>query len=37
MTDLSAQLTKHHQVPIIDGVSVAVGFAAALVRLSLLK
>ena len=37
MTDLSAQLTKHHQVPIIDGVSVAVGFAAALVRLSQLK
>ena len=37
MTDLSAQLTKFHQVPIIDGVSVAVGFAAALVRLSLLK
>jgi len=37
MTDLSAQLTKFHQVPVIDGVSAAVGFAATLVRLSLLK
>jgi len=37
MTDLSAQLTKFHQVPVIDGVSAVVGFAATLVRLSLLK
>ena len=33
MADLSSRLTKNHRVPIIDGVSVAVGFASTLARL----
>ncbi len=33
MADLSAKLTKDHRVAIIDGVSVAVGFASTLARL----
>lgn len=33
MADLSDQLTKDYKVPVIDGVSVAVGFASTLARL----
>lgn len=33
MADLSEQLTEMHHIPVIDGVSAAVGFAATLARL----
>ena len=33
MADLSNQLTIDHKLPVIDGVSVAVGFASTLARL----
>ena len=34
MADLSMQLSEEHNIPVIDGVSAAIGFASTLVRLS---